>query len=401
MRTLDWVITIIGLVIIAFVAYTLYKKECARIHQYEMWKHQRSLVKKIEPLEAEFNSAKKLFDEKNYPAAKKALEETKRHARSLAEALDAALAECLNELERGLFQPLKSQVEGIEKAIEDLLVTEEIRYGAEGLVLFEGKWLSPARVKEIEEKRFADAQRAKGLVFFENQWMTPEERARLKEKRFAEEQKAKGLVLFRGEWVTPEKREELLAAERKAAASASTPKPPVTVSAAAPSATSGFAFESKVWVIDDFESGTITWQPEHWSDPAQLELSTLEGSKAMKVIYTGGQQQKTALAHPFRPLDITSRAKLLLDVLNEGKKSVKLSIMFNADQAYETRERMIGPGLHRDVAFDIRGPIFKCATDGWQQYRFAVGRPDAVTRITLMVNTPAQMLIDNIRLCAP
>jgi hypothetical protein len=154
-------------------------------------------------------------------------------------------------------------------------------------------------------------------------------------------------------------------------------------------------------MLDDFESGAIAWQPEQWADPAQLEIGSLEGSKALKVSYAGGQQQKAALAHGMRPMDITSRAKILMDVQNNGKKSVKISIMIGADQAYETRERSVGAGLHKDVAFEITGAVFKCASDGWQQYQFTIGRPQAVNRITLMINTAAQILVDNIRLAAP
>jgi len=121
----------------------------------------------------------------------------------------------------------------------------------------------------------------------------------------------------------------------------------------------------------------------------------------VSVEYGGGQQQKTALAHFMRPpMDVSSRAKILMDVQNNGKKSVKISIMLDADQAYETRDHMIAPGTRKDVAYDIKGAAFKCQTDGWQQYKFPLGKPEAVRRIMLMINTPGQIVIDNIRMVA-
>ncbi len=397
MRKSDWVITIIGLALISVVGHILYKKEMARRHQYEMWQQQRVLIKQMDPLDEALRAGIKRVEEKDFAGAKKSLEETKKQAREFIDTLDGQLAQCQSEVERGLFQPMKAQAEKVEEEAEKVLLSEELRYGAEGLVKFESKWMKPSRVQEIEEKRFADAQRAKGLVLFEDKWVTPEERTRIKEEKYAEEQRAKGLVLYRGEWVTPEKRLQLMADARKAASAASTPATPAKTTT---TTSSGFSAGDSVWVIDDFESGKVAWSAEQWSDPSQVELGTLDGSKALSLNYAGGQQQKTALAHFLRSMDITTRGKILVDIQNNGKKNVKLSIMLGADQAYETRERNIGPGTFKDVAFDIKGPVLKCATDGWQQYKFPVGKPEAVNRITLMVNSPAQMVVDNIRMAA-
>ena len=401
MRKSDWVITLIGLVVIAFVAYFLYKKDVARRHLYEMYQHQRAMIKQIEPLEGALRSGQKLVEEKKYAEAKASLEKTQEEARKRIENLDKELGECLSDEEKGYFQPLKAQVDKVEEEADRLLNSDEVRFGAEGLALFEGKWLKPSRVKEIQETRFADEQRAKGLVLLDDKWVTPEDRDKLKERKFTEEQVAKGLVLYKGEWVTPEKRTELAAEARKlaqqAAGGAGGIKP--LVQAAVAALTPGaFTPDKSVWMIDDFENGIGGWQVEQWSDPSQVSVGTLAGSKALSIEYAGGQQQKTALAHFMRPLDVSTRTKILMDVQNNGKRSVKLSIMLDADQAYETRDRMVATGAHKDIAFEIKGAVFKCQSDGWQAYKFPLGKPEAVRRIMLMVNTAGQIIIDNIRM---
>jgi hypothetical protein len=422
MRKSDWIITFIGLIIIAIVAYLLYKKDVAREHLYQMYQHQHDLVKKVQPARESLSRGKKLVEEKKYVEAKASLEQTREEARKLIETLEQELADCQSDEEKGYFQPWEDEVKKIEEEASSVLASEDVRFGAEGLVKFEGKWVKPSRAKEIEEARFADEQQAKGNVSFEGKWMTPAERDQIKEKRAAEEQRlreekiaaeqqkvakaelAKGNVLYRGEWITPQEREKRIAEARRAAQQAAAGGGggirPMVQALAGALQQGAFTPDKSVWMIDDFERGIGGWQVEQWSDPSQVTAGTLDGSNALSIEYTGGRETKTALAHFMKPLDVSTRTKILMDVQNNGKRSVKLSLMLDADQAYETRMNMVSPGVHKDVAFDIKGPVFKCQSDGWQQYKFPLGKPEAVRRIMLMVNTPAQIIIDNIRMVA-
>ena len=418
----DWVITVIGLIIIAIVAYLLYRKDVARDHLYQMYQHQHDLVRKVQPVRESLSRGKKLIEEKKYAEAKASLEKTREEARKLVETLDAELADCLSDEEKGYFQPWEDEVKKIEEEAASTLASEEVRFGAEGLAKFEGQWLKPSRLKEIGEARLADEQQAKGNVLFEEKWMTPAERDQIKEKRAAEEQRlkeekiaaeqqkvakeelAKGNVLYRGEWMTSQEREKRIAEARRAAQQAAPGGGggvrPMIQALAGALQQGAFTPDKSVWMIDDFERGIGGWQVEQWSDPSQVTAGTLDGSNALSIDYGGGQQTKTALAHFMRPLDVSTRTKILMDVQNNGKRSVKLSFMLDADQAYETRMNMVSPGVRKDVAFDIKGPVFKCQSDGWQQYKFQLGKPEAVRRIMLMVNTPGQIIIDNVRMVA-
>ena len=67
----------------------------------------------------------------------------------------------------------------------------------EGLVPYKDKWMPP-------DEAFAAEQKDKGLVLFEGKWMTPEE----KDELIASEQNAKGLVQYKGEWLAPEEKDK-------------------------------------------------------------------------------------------------------------------------------------------------------------------------------------------------
>jgi hypothetical protein len=99
-------------------------------------------------------------------------------------------------------------------------------------------------------------------------------------------------------------------------------------------------------------------------------------------------------------LDLSSRTRLLLDLNNTGGAKTAVSVIINAGLSYETQSYDIAPGEHKDFSIPISGKVFKCPVDNWQKYAFAIPRPQSVSRIGLMINEKAQLLVTRVRLVA-
>jgi hypothetical protein len=267
--------------------------------------------------------------------------------------------------------------------------------------MFEGKWLKPDEVQEIQDRRkreaelvFEKAQLDKGLVKVDGKWVTKSEAEKIAQERFVAEQKKRDFVLYKDKWV---KREEMEAAE--AALRAQREKE--VAAAAVALAASPFAPTKKEWLLDDFKNA-VPWQPEAWADLVSVDVTAEKGVNWMSILYPGGPDSKTCLTMPLpKALDLSSRTKLVMDLNNTGQAPSNISIMITADLSYETKPYDIPPGEHRDFVIPIAGKIFKCPIDNWRKFAFAISRPQAVTRIGLMVNAKAQqLLVGRVRLVA-
>lgn len=83
----------------------------------------------------------------------------------------------------------------------------EERQKAKGLILYQGKWITPT-------KKFEKEQLAKGLRKYVNRsghvtWGTPQQVEKWHQKDFEEEQRAKGLVKYEGKWISKDEMELL------------------------------------------------------------------------------------------------------------------------------------------------------------------------------------------------
>jgi hypothetical protein len=363
----------------------------------EIWDGWRAIL----PIDAHTTLGAILEKSDRYVEAKAAYSEALNLAKSLAAAADAEAGQCPTDDERRLFLVLRAQAEDKARSIAQLLQSDAMRLGAEGYVLFEGKWLKPVEVKEIADRRkkeaelvFEKAQLEKGLVKVDDKWLTKSQAEKIAKEKYEAEQKAKGFVLYKGKWVKQEEMESAEAAlkarkEREAAA------------AAAALAASPFAPQKKEWLLDDFTSG-VPWQPEAWADLVSVDITAEKGVNWMSILYPGGPCTKTCLTMPLsKPINLSTRKQILMDLLNSGQTPTNISIMVTADLSYETKAYDIPPGEHKDFAIPIAGKIFKCPIDNWQKFAFAISRPQAVTRIGLMVNAKAQqLLVTRVRLVA-
>jgi len=210
---LTTVIAVLGFLLVAVVGVVLVLKIRKRMRMQASYENVMSQTE----------AADEAKENKRYTVAKDLYERT----------LEAALAhrEAYDD------ERMQDHIEHIRQTLK----LDEIHFGGQGHVLFEGKWVSPDDKKRIEEERHAASMRAKGLVLHEGKWVTSEER-----------RKALGLVRFRGGWVRPEMKERILAVERTAQDRAKedefrlTAKMPLHLDPT-----------RKAFLVDDFESGNV------------------------------------------------------------------------------------------------------------------------------------------------
>ena len=363
----------------------------------EVWDGWQSAV----PIDAHTAVGAILEKSGKFAEAKAAYMEAMKQTQALAAAAEAEAAKCPTADERKLFLILSDQARDKALRITQLLQSDAIRLGADGYVLFEGKWMKPDEVKEIEDRRrkeaelvFEKAQIDRGLAKVDGKWVTKAEAEKIGQEKFVAEQKKRGFVLYKDKWV---KREEMETAEAAVRAK----KEKEAAAAAAALERSPFAPTKREWLLDDFKNA-VPWQPEAWADLVSVDVAADKGVNWMSILYPGGPFSKTCLTMPLpKALDLSSRARLLMDLNNTGQKPTNISIMVTADLSYETKPYDIPPGEHKDFAIPIAGKIFKCPIDNWQKFAFAISRPQAVTRIGLMVNAKAQqLLVTRVRLVA-
>ena len=277
-------------------------------------------------------------------------------------------------------------------AIQDLLARDEVKYGGAGYVFFEGRWIPKSEKKRIEFERLAKEMEKKGYVFYQNKWVKLEDKM-----------KAQGYVKFRGKWIRPEERAKILAEEREKARAqvakekTTETKPPIQVVAAKKKT---FTTDDREWMLDDFENG-LTWVHEPWNDPASLDIKEINGNNALVITYAGGKDKKFHIGRK-RPINLASRDKLLVDIVNPAKAPVKiaLAVLTNPGfQYFESKPVLIRPGLNPSVMFKLKKSDWKCEKSSWQ-HTAQIENPAGCYEIVFVVyyTAPGQLILDNVRL---
>ena len=376
----------LGLALIAAAAYVAFHYVTTSIH--------------LQRARAALQSAKTDLDIVKTNLKNADLFRRKKDFRQAFQAYDRALFTCrdvmsrLNEHTRRLTPgPEKTEADAITaessaliKKARDALAAPEINYaGKHGLVLFDGEWMTPRKQKELFEKRME----AEGKVFYEGKWRTHAEVADMR-----------GLIFYNERYITKEEYRKIQAAKRKP-----TPKPPAVAKKPEPRPRvrrprippTTFNPAARRWVLDDFEKGNV-WRAVNWKNANPCKLNIIEGSesKRLKMKLLGGDQPKSAIVRQLR-LDFSSRSRLVMDVENNCKENVPIAIAIQTDNYYESRTKMLKPGMNKRVTFNLKSGDFKCQATGWAHAK-KITRPQSAMWLHLLVyyTQPGENIIDNI-----
>jgi len=262
---------------------------------------------------------------------------------------------------------------------------------AKGLVKVDGRWVTPKEAERIALAKLPAAEKARLAALDQPQRAAREAAERLareQAQRLAQEKKRQAEDLARKQAAENAKRDADELAKKQVADKAkgffSSPK--------------AFTPNDREWVADTFQSET-GWQPETWADQASLKVVPFNTGKALNINYAGGRLSKACVSRQIpAPVDISSRNKLVIEVVNNTKTLAALSVIITSDQDYESQPQFIRPGGKQRLIFPIRGSNFKCKRDNWNKYAFAIAQPNNVTRLGLMLNTPANLIVKDIRL---
>lgn len=264
-------------------------------------------------------------------------------------ARDSAIVHRVSDLVR--------QTDDLAKKAEKALAMPEVKYGAQGMVEYEGEWVAP----EEKQKRFEARMKAEGKQLFKGQWLTE-----------AEIHERNGEVLYQGRWITKAERDRLEAAAAAAAIAAATPTttlPPRRPRPAPPKIVPvNFDPKADVWTLDDFESGAAYWSNETWGNinPVSIDIEKLDDVNTMALAFKGGKNDKSVIVRPIGT-SFASRAKLTIDMVNQTSGSVKLAIAVNTgkDKYYESRWVPLKAGVNKAITFDLKAGDYKCAATNW------------------------------------
>ncbi len=306
-------------------------------------------------------------------------------------------------LDRRDMKRAQEQFQLVAQATEKNWMTEaELRQEAaqlaKGLVKVNGRWVS---AKEAERILLAKGQTDQARrILLEQQRAEREKAARLaqeKAQREAEELARKQQAeKARRDAEELAKKQQAEKARREAEQLAKKQQEEKAKGVAfAPTA---FTPAEREWPVDTFQAG-VTWQPETWADPATLQVVPSNAGKALAIHYEGGKQAKACVSRPIpSPLDISSRGRLEFDVINNSNTLAVVSLLITTDQDYESTPQFIRPGGRQRLSFPVQGRHFKCKQDNWDKHAFAIAQPQNVTRLGLMLNSPANLLVKNIKL---
>ena len=164
------------------------------------------------------------------------------------------------------------------------------------------------------------------------------------------------------------------------------PAPPKEVAAAAPKPAPEPAkplgdVKVKSWGIPG-AADPKAWIVQNWHNPATFG----EDQGALKVIYEGGQKDKTSVALRLKA-DLSSRTTLVLDVNNLNTKAVGLSLTLmttKGDKYFESPMTMVKPGLVKEVSFDLTASNYKKPSSQWKHTARVEGL-DSVEYLCLVV----------------
>ena len=312
-------------------------------------------------------------------AAADALRKSKEYPKAQA-AYKTVLASAESAYGRLKDEALKELVE----RIQEVLGSDEIKYGSRGYVFYEDKWVTTQARGRRERMKKEEELRAKGWKYYKGKLRSPEEMKDILAKEEADRQK----------------RLKAAAEQARKAAAAKKTKAKKTVARRPPQVK--LDPNQKVWVIDDFEDGQLRWRAQSWGDKAQVTIQPRGKTKEMKADYVRGSNTKVALQRSFRA-DISDRGTLLVDIYNPGPKSEKIAIAMFTGPGYtgffESMMNHAMPGMNKDVKFILTASNFKAAVTDWA-YKSKLLNANQLNSIVLLVYPRGKgtLHFDNIRL---
>jgi hypothetical protein len=327
-----------------------------------------------------FEQAEKARVAQDYPVA----------AKAYVAALDQA--EKINTILKGIPTNLGSgqtrerlldiQTEALKviRESEEALETPEIKFGGMNLVEVDGQWVTVADRDLLNVERM----KAEGRQLHDGEWLTE-----------AEIRERKGEVLYAGKWITREQYGKLVAeGEAKPMMT-----PPPTPSAPPRAGTEGFEVSNPSWMLDNFEGQSLDWTNVNWTiaNPAQLSTVSKDGSKQLLVKMSQGNNDKAAIVRRL-PLDLTSRSKLSMDIVNATGEPVMIAIAVETNRFYESRWKSVTMNLSKAVTFDLNTADYKCSPN-WQHMQ-SINNLKATRWLYVLIyrNRPGEIFIDNIQL---
>ena len=336
----------------------------------------------LDILRTNLKNAQGCHRQKDYVKALRKYQEVLRDARTLiGRVTDETYALSAGPYKAGA-DALTADATKILRVAQGAVAAPEIRYGGKGLVFDDGAWVTEAEKKERLEKRM----KAEGRVLYEGQWRTPAEIAELR-----------GEVYFEGRYISKEEYTKIMAAKgRPKPTPRPKPKPPVRPR---PTSKTPRKFEAAAprWVLDDFETGH-NWRSVTWPNANQCSLTVLEGSntRRLRMRLAGGDHDKSALMRQLR-LDISSRSRLVMDVENDCGENVPIAIAVQTNTYFESRPHMLRPGLNRGVAFNLKTGDFKTEATSWT-HRTKITRPRTAMWLYVLVyhKRPGALIFDNV-----
>jgi hypothetical protein len=262
---------------------------------------------------------------------------------------------------------------------------------AKGMVKVDGRWVTPKEAERIVLARLPAAEKARRAALEQAQRAAKEAADRLareQAQRLAQDKKRQAEELAKNQAAEKAKREAEELAKNQPADKAkgffASPK--------------AFTHNDREWVADTFQSET-GWQTETWADPASLKVVPFNAGKALNIVYPGGRLSKACVSRQIpAPVDISSRNRLVLEVQNNSKTLASLSVIITSDQDYESLPQFVRPGGKQRLVFPIKGNTFKCKRDNWNKFAFAIAQSNNLSRLGLMLNAPANLIVKDIRL---
>ena len=269
------------------------------------------------------------------------------------------------------------------KRAEDGRNADEVKYGAQGLVNFDGEWMTPENMQKMIDAKM----KAEGRQLYEDEWLTQEEI-----------NQRKGLVEYNGHWVTKAEYERLRA---QATTNTVTPPPKEVPKPPVPRPVNRlYPPDEKTWVLDDFDTAGHSWTPVRWdnANPCAIQRIGDTTSGQMKITLSGGEHDKSAIVRPLR-LDFSNRSMLRMDIVNNCGEPLRVAIALQTNSYYETRwyQPQLKPGLNKNVSFDLKARDFKCAATRWIPSASVARLQQVAYLYILFYNQSGEVILDDIQ----
>ena len=376
---------IIGFFIVVLAGYFAFRTIRTGLHSQAVRAAIRSADSEKASLRQLLQSGHDLRAANEYKAALEAYRRVATRARPLLDRLGAGIV----HIKPG---PLREEAEAarkeltatLGKAMEGLDVPE-VKFGAQGLVDFDGDWVTPEQKKAM----FEEKMRAEGRRQYRGEWLTEDE-----------VHERKGEVRYKGRWVTKAMRDRLVAAEKKQETTppaATVPRPAAPPRPRAKDVARKYRADAPQWILDDFEGSGHRWANVPWENANPCRLSVVSGSASgrLKIALQGGAQDKSAIVRPIA-LDFRTRTRIRMDIFNDCGEPLRAAIALQTNSYYESRWQSLRIGENKNVMFDLTVGDYKCAVTHWSPAA-RIAKMDSVGYLyILFYNREGEVLLDNI-----